>query len=67
MVLPGQKVVDADDDVTDYDNSGLPNFVPALVVNDDFTMIEGAAICMYLADMYGQFLPPPEYKSEYYR
>ena len=41
--------------------------VPALVVNDDFSMIEGAAICMYLADMYGQFQPPPDRKAEYYR
>ena len=41
--------------------------LPTVVVNDEFTMIEGAAICMYLADLYGQFLPEEEHKAEYYR
>ena len=41
--------------------------IPATVTNDEFSMLEGAAICMYLADLYGRFLPEPQYKSEYYR
>ena len=45
----------------------LTGLVPALVVNDDFSMMEGAAICMYLADTYGQFQPPVDRKAEYYR
>ena len=48
----------------DFDQSGM---LPALVVNDDFTMIEGTAICLYLADLYKQFLPDQENKAEYYR
>ena len=40
---------------------------PSLIVNDEFTMIEGAAICMYLADLYGLFLPEDEHRAEYYR
>ncbi len=51
----------------DYDDPGPPGMLPALVVNDDFTMIEGTAICLYLADLYKQFLPDPEHKAEYYR
>ena len=39
----------------------------SIIVNDEFTMIEGAAICMYLADLYGQFLPDAEHRAEYYR
>ena len=41
--------------------------MPAMIINDDFTMIEGAAICMYLADTYERFLPLAQYKAEYYR
>ena len=60
-------------DVPDYDDTGPPDEdgveinIPALVVNDDFTMVEGAAICMYLADTYGRFLPDQEHKAQYYR
>jgi hypothetical protein len=54
-----------------YDSPTMPfpnrSSLPAVVVNDEFTMIEGAAICMYLADLYGQFLPEAEHKAEYYR
>jgi len=39
---------------------------PQITVNDEFTMIEGAAICMYLADLYGQFLPDVQHRAEYY-
>ena len=59
-----------DEELMEYDydsDSSLPNAMPAMVVNDDFTMIEGAALCMYLADLYEQFLPTPDYKAEYYR
>ena len=60
-----------DEELMEYDydsDSSLPRTsMPALVVNDDFTMIEGAALCMYLADLYQQFLPQPDYKAEYYR
>jgi len=53
--------------VPDYDDTASPHdLFPALVVNDEFTMIEGAAICMYLADTYGQFLPDADHKAEYY-
>ena len=41
--------------------------MPSVVINDEFTMIEGAAICMYLADLYGQFVPTSEHRAEYYR
>ena len=57
-------------EVPDYDDTGPPEDeinIPALVVNDDFTMVEGAAICLYLADSYGRFLPDQEHKAEYYR
>ena len=57
----------AEDNIPDYDDTGPPDVVPAVIVNDDFTMIEGAAICMYLADTYNQFLPDQEHKAEYYR
>lgn len=39
----------------------------ALVVDDDFTMLEGTAMCMFLADKYGRFLPKQHQKAEYYR
>lgn len=56
------------DDQSDYgsqDRSMTPS-ISACVVNDEFTLIEGAAICMYLADLYGQFLPDSEHRAEYY-
>ena len=54
-------------------NSGISPYgmsnssTPAMIINDDFTMIEGAAICLYLADTYERFLPIPQFKAEYYR
>lgn len=63
LVLPGQQTMPEGDDITDYEAESMP----ALVVNDEFTMIEGAAICLYLADMYENLLPELEYKVEYYR
>ena len=66
--------VSEDEELMEYDydsDSSLPPYpsdtLPAIVVNDDFTMIEGAALCMYLADLYEQFLPEPDFKAEYYR
>ena len=65
-----------DEDLPDYPDSaydsptaggGRTSILPAVIVNDEFTMIEGAAICMYLADLYGHFLPENQYKAEYYR
>ncbi len=59
-------------DMSDYEPprgllQGGGQSIPALILNDEFTMIEGAAICMYLADLYGRFLPEEENKAEYYR
>lgn len=52
--------------VAEY-NMGPAHSLPAFIVNDEFTMIEGTAMCLYLADLYQQFLPHPEHKAEYYR
>lgn len=41
--------------------------VPALVTSDGATMIEGAAIILYLADLYQQLLPSLSETSHYYR
>ena len=51
-----------DDIMPPYPEDCLP-----LVVDDDFTMLEGAAMCMYLADSYGRFLPGKNQRAEYYR
>jgi len=58
---------DSNGDCGIYRGDDSASSAPSLVVNDEFTMIEGAAICMYLADLYGQFLPENEHRAEYYR
>ncbi|XP_077980770.1 glutathione S-transferase GstA-like [Glandiceps talaboti] len=40
--------------------------LPALVVNDDYTVLESGAICMYLADVYGRLVPSRFDRKEYY-
>ncbi|XP_002733258.1 glutathione S-transferase GstA-like [Saccoglossus kowalevskii] len=40
--------------------------LPALVVDDNHTILESAAICMYLADLYGQLVPNRYARREYY-
>ena len=62
-----QSIQSSLDSLLEADSDSGYNTVPATVVNNDFTMIEGAALCLYLADMYQQFQPPPEHKAEYYR
>lgn len=40
--------------------------LPGGVIDDDFTMIESAALCLYLADLYGRLVAEPQHRAEYY-
>ena len=41
--------------------------VPAMVTSDGDIMIESAAICLYLAQLYGQCLPDEQNEANYFR
>ncbi len=41
--------------------------VPALVTSTGFVMTESAAICLYLAKLYGQCMPHPEHTPAYFK
>ncbi len=41
--------------------------VPALVTSEGDIMIEGAAICLYLAQLYEKLLPDLQHEAQYYK
>ena len=40
--------------------------LPALVIEDGYTLLESGGICMYLADLYGDLLPSLSERQLYY-
>ena len=43
------------------------NNIPSMVTSNGEMMVEGAAICLYLARLYGRCLPDQESEADYYK
>ena len=43
------------------------NRVPAMITSEGEVMLESAAICLYLAHLYGKCLPDEQNEAEYYK
>ena len=43
------------------------NKVPAMITSEGEVMLESAAICLYLAQLYGQCLPDEQSEADYYK
>lgn len=48
------------------ENCHPQGLVPSMILKDGTVMIESAAICLYLADLYQQCLPEPDEKPSFY-
>ncbi|KAJ8318066.1 hypothetical protein KUTeg_003157 [Tegillarca granosa] len=48
------------------DEKHIHGTVPFLDIENEMPILESGAVCLYLADLYGKFVPQPETRKDYY-